>query len=83
MALHFGRAGPASEELEIWSASEHGFSSVISNESRTALASAVRPALWLRGVPSISTGPRSKWAVHHSGPSLKPKRLARVKHLTG
>jgi hypothetical protein len=35
MALHFGRAGPASEELEIWSASEHGFSSVISNESRT------------------------------------------------
>ena len=33
MALHFSRVGPAAEELEIWSASECGFSFVISNES--------------------------------------------------
>ena len=32
MALNFRRVGTA-EELEIWSASEHGFSFVISNES--------------------------------------------------
>src|SRR6266540_3035354 len=35
MALHFSRVGPATEELEIWSASERGFSFVISNESRS------------------------------------------------
>jgi hypothetical protein len=33
MALHFSRIAPATEELEIWSASERGFSFVISNES--------------------------------------------------
>jgi hypothetical protein len=33
MALHFSRVAPAKEELEIWSASERGFSFVISNES--------------------------------------------------
>jgi hypothetical protein len=33
MALHFSRVGPATEELEVWSASERGFSFVISNES--------------------------------------------------
>jgi hypothetical protein len=33
MALHFSRVGPATEELEIWSAIERGFSFVISNES--------------------------------------------------
>jgi hypothetical protein len=33
MALQFSRIGPATEELELWSASEHGFSFVISNES--------------------------------------------------
>jgi len=33
MALHFSRVGPATGELEIWSASERGFSFVISNES--------------------------------------------------
>jgi hypothetical protein len=33
MALHFRRVAPATEELEIWSASERGFSFVISNES--------------------------------------------------
>ena len=32
MALHFSRVAPATEELEIWSASERGFSFVISNE---------------------------------------------------
>jgi hypothetical protein len=33
MALHFSRVGPATEELEIWSATDRGFSFVISNES--------------------------------------------------
>jgi hypothetical protein len=33
MALHFSRVGTVREELEIWSASERGFSFVISNES--------------------------------------------------
>ena len=33
MALHFSRTGSA-RELEIWSASERGFSFVVSNESR-------------------------------------------------
>ena len=33
MALHFSRVSPATEELEIWSASQRGFSFVISNES--------------------------------------------------
>ena len=32
MALHFSRVAPATEELEIWSASERGYSFVISNE---------------------------------------------------
>jgi hypothetical protein len=35
MAMHFSRIAPATEELEIWSASERGFSFVISNESRS------------------------------------------------
>jgi hypothetical protein len=35
MALHFSRVAPATEELEIWSASERGFSFVISCESTT------------------------------------------------
>ena len=33
MALHFSRVGPATGELEMWNASERGFSFVISNES--------------------------------------------------
>ena len=33
MALHFSRVGPATGELEIWSASERSFSFVISRES--------------------------------------------------
>jgi len=33
MALHFSRVGAVTERLEIWSASERGFSFVISNES--------------------------------------------------
>jgi hypothetical protein len=32
--MHFRRVAPATEELEIWSAIERGFSFVISNESR-------------------------------------------------
>ena len=35
MVLHFRRIAPATEELEIWIASERGFSFVISNESRS------------------------------------------------
>lgn len=35
MALHFHRVEAAKNELEIWSASECGFSFVISNESRS------------------------------------------------
>ena len=35
MALHFSRLGAATEELKIWSASERGFSFVISYESRS------------------------------------------------
>ena len=31
MALHFNRVGPATAELEIWSASERGFSFVVSS----------------------------------------------------
>jgi hypothetical protein len=31
--MHFIRIAPATQELEIWSASERGFSFVISNES--------------------------------------------------
>jgi hypothetical protein len=33
MALHFSRVAPATQEMEIWSSSERGFSFVISNES--------------------------------------------------
>ena len=33
MALHFNRVGPATAELEIWSASERGFSFMVSHES--------------------------------------------------
>ena len=35
MAPHFSRVGPATGELEIWNASERGFSFVISNQSST------------------------------------------------
>jgi hypothetical protein len=33
--MHFGRVGPATGDLEIWIASERGYSFVISNESRS------------------------------------------------
>ena len=33
MALHFSRVGATTDKLEIWSASECGFSFVVSNES--------------------------------------------------
>jgi hypothetical protein len=45
MTLHFSRVGPATEELEIWSASERGYSFVISNESSNGLG--------LRGQPGF------------------------------
>ena len=43
MALHFKRVGPATGELEIWSASERGFSFVISNESSSGPGLRGRP----------------------------------------
>jgi hypothetical protein len=43
MALHFSRIAPATEELEIWSASERGFSFVISNESSSGPGLPGRP----------------------------------------
>ena len=43
MALHFSRVGPATGELEIWSASERGFSFVISNESSSGPGLRGRP----------------------------------------
>jgi len=43
MALHFNRVGPATGELEIWSASERGFSFVISNESSSGPGLRGRP----------------------------------------
>ena len=43
MALHFSRVGPATAELEIWSASEGGFSFVISNESSSGPGLRGRP----------------------------------------
>ena len=33
--MHYSRVAPATEELEIWSAIELGYSFVISNESRS------------------------------------------------
>jgi hypothetical protein len=43
MALHFRRIAPATRELEIWSASERGFSFVISNESSSGPGLRGRP----------------------------------------
>jgi len=43
MALHFSRVGRATAELEIWSASEGGFSFVISNESSSGPGLRGRP----------------------------------------
>ena len=47
MALHFSRVAPATEELEIWSASEFGYSFVISNESRTGPGLSFGLQYWL------------------------------------
>jgi hypothetical protein len=43
MAQHFSRVGRATAELEIWSASEGGFSFVISNESSSGPGLRGRP----------------------------------------
>ena len=43
MALHFSRVGPATAELEIWSASDGDFSLVISNESSSGPGLRGRP----------------------------------------
>ena len=43
MALHFNRVGPATAELEIWSASERSFSFVVSHESSSGPGLRGRP----------------------------------------
>jgi hypothetical protein len=43
MPLNFGRVGSTRQELEIWSASERGYSFVISNESSSGLGFHGRP----------------------------------------
>ena len=60
MALHFRRVGPATEELEIWSASEQGFSFVISNESSGGPG--------LRGKPGFVASWRP---IHINKPAIK------------
>jgi len=52
MALRFSRVGPATKELEIWSAIERGFSFVISNESRDGPGLHGKPGFVLLGAPS-------------------------------
>ena len=62
MALHFNRVGPATADLEIWSASERGFSFVVSHESssgpglrgRSGFVASWRPILINR--PAIRVG---------------------------
>ena len=59
MALHFSRVAPATEELEIWSASELGYSFVISNESRSGPGLHGKPgfvASWRSIRPAIRVG---------------------------
>jgi len=77
MALHFSRVGPATEELEIWSAIERGFSFVISNESRDGPGLHGKPGFVASWRPSILTSLRSGWADHPSRRSLKPRRPVR------
>ena len=48
MALHFSRVGPATGELEMWDASERGFSFVVLDFTGLALSHL--------GAPSVSTG---------------------------
>ena len=54
MALHFSRVGPATAELEIWSASECGFSFVISNESSSGPGLRGRPGFVASWRPIIN-----------------------------
>ena len=54
MALHFNRVGPATAELEIWSASERSFSFVVSHESSSGPGLRGRPGFVVLGAPSIS-----------------------------
>ena len=60
MALHFSRVAPATEELEIWSASERGFSFVISNESVSGPG--------LHGCPGFVASWRS---IHFNSPAIR------------
>ena len=45
LTLHFNRIGPVTGPLEIWSASERGFSFVISNQSSNGPGFRGRPGL--------------------------------------
>ena len=60
MALHFSRVGPATGELEIWSASERGYSFVISNESSSGPG--------LRGQPGFVASWRP---IHINRPAIR------------
>jgi hypothetical protein len=60
MTLHFSRVGPATEELEIWSASERGYSFVISNESSSGPG--------LRGQPGFVASWRP---IHINRPAIR------------
>ena len=75
MALHFSRVGRATAELEIWSASEGGFSFVISNESSSGPGLRGRPGFAASWRPIHIN--RSGWADHPSRRSPKPRGLVR------
>jgi hypothetical protein len=60
MALRFSAVGAATEELKIWSASERGFSFVISYESRSGLG--------LRGQPGFVASWRP---IHINRPAIR------------
>ena len=60
MALHFSRVGPATGELEIWSASARGFSFVISHESSSGPG--------LHGRPGFVTSWRP---IHINKPAIR------------
>jgi len=60
MTLHFSRVGPATGELELWSANERGFSFVISNESSSGPG--------LRGQPGFVASWRP---IHINRPAIR------------
>jgi hypothetical protein len=85
MALHFSRAGPASEELEIWSASEHGFSFVISNEGRSGPGLRGQPGFVASWRPIDLNRPAVKVSGSPFGTFAEAEKACEemLKHLTG